>query len=164
LIEAFSILRAERKDWSELQLAIVGGWGWGRAHHVSWVDKSAIRGYVVTLGHVPEDEMVALYSGARLFVLPSLHEGFGLPLLEAMACGTPVICSNVCALPEVAGNAALFFDPTKPEEIADTARRVLDDTDLQASLIAEGQSRVRLFSAENMASATLTAYQRACAG
>ena len=164
LVEAFSILRAQRKEWRDLQLAIAGSWGWGPVHPIYWVDKFSVSGYVVVLGHVPEDEMVALYSGARLFVLPSLHEGFGLPLLEAMACGTPVICSNVGALPEVVGSAALLFDPTKPEEIADAARRVLDDTALQARLIAEGHSRVRRFSAESMASATLGAYQRACAG
>jgi glycosyltransferase involved in cell wall biosynthesis len=93
------------------------------------------------LGYVDNEDMPALYSAARLFAMPSLYEGFGLPVLEAMACGTPVIAARVGALHEVAGNAALFFDPDNPGELAQLITQVLDNPDLQASLLKAGLER-----------------------
>ncbi len=93
------------------------------------------------LGHVSESDLPALYSGAQAFVLPSIDEGFGLPILEAMACGTPVIVASTGALPEVAGDAALFFNPNQPQELACQLERLLQDENLRGHLAVQGLSR-----------------------
>ncbi|HEY77313.1 MAG TPA: glycosyltransferase family 4 protein [Thermoflexia bacterium] len=121
-------------------------------------------GNVRWLGPVPESDLPALYAGATAFVFPSLYEGFGLPVLEAMACGVPVLCSNVSSLPEVAGDAAVIFDPTDPEAIADALLRVLGDADLRADLRDRGLRRARMFSWEQSARATLALYRKVRAG
>lgn len=94
---------------------------------------------------VAEDDLPSLYAGARVFVLPSLHEGFGVPIIEAMACGTPVITSNCSAMPEVAGDAALLVDPYSVESIASAMREVLENTELLKTLRAAGLERVKAF-------------------
>ncbi|RME46231.1 MAG: glycosyltransferase family 1 protein [Chloroflexi bacterium] len=114
---------------------------------------------VAFLGPVAEEDLPALYSGAELFVFPSLYEGFGLPVVEAMACGTPVACSNVSSLPEVAGDAALLFDPHTPEAIATAIQQVLRDTDLRAVLRQRGLEQAGQFSWERTARLTLEAYR-----
>jgi glycosyltransferase involved in cell wall biosynthesis len=111
------------------------------------------------MGFVPEDDLPALYNGADLFAFPSLYEGFGLPVLEAMACGTPVITSNVSSLPEVAGNAALLVDPYNVDELAGAIRRILSDPALAADLRARGLERARQFSWERTAQETLEVYR-----
>lgn len=105
--------------------------------------------------------MPGLYSGARLFVFPSYYEGFGLPVLEAMACGTPVICSYASSLPEVAGDAALLVSPHHTSELADSMRRVLNSPALQVDLRQRGLQRVARFSWQQTALATWCAYERA---
>lgn len=97
------------------------------------------------LDYVPDEDLPYLYNGARAFVLPSLHEGFGVPIIEAMACGTPVITSNCSAMTEVAGNAALLVDPYSVENLAAAMREVLDNSELVASLRAAGLERSKLF-------------------
>ena len=94
------------------------------------------------LGHVPDEDLPGLYAGAQCFVLPSLYEGFGLPCLEAMACGTPVVASNAGALPETCGGAALLVDPRDPAAIADAVEQAIGD-DL---LVAAGLTRASQFS------------------
>ncbi|HIE37493.1 MAG TPA: glycosyltransferase family 1 protein [Anaerolineae bacterium] len=116
-------------------------------------------GNIRWLGPVPEADLPALYTGATTFVFPSLYEGFGLPVLEAMACGTPVACSNTSSLPEVVGDAALTFDPTDTAGIADAVARLLEDADLQADLRERGLRRAARFSWERTARATLTVYR-----
>ncbi len=106
-------------------------------------------------------ELEGLWELARAFVFPSLYEGFGLPVLEAMARGVPVACSNGSSLPEVAGDAALLFDPRSPDEIARALGRLLSDEALRASLVARGHERVRHFSWERAARLTLESYARA---
>jgi glycosyltransferase involved in cell wall biosynthesis len=96
-------------------------------------------------GRVPESRLPSLYRGAEALVFPSLYEGFGLPLLEAMACGTPVVTSNVTALPEVAGDAALLVDPTSIEQIADAIKRIVRDTTLREQLRKKGLARATQF-------------------
>lgn len=98
------------------------------------------------LGTVPESELPSLYRGAEAMIFPSLYEGFGLPVLEAMACGTPVVTANVTAMPEVAGDAAMLVDPTSVEQIAKAMERIVSDTVLRRQLQDKGLVRAREFS------------------
>jgi glycosyltransferase involved in cell wall biosynthesis len=100
-----------------------------------------VRGRVHRTGYVSEPDKVALLSGAEAFLYPSLYEGFGLPVLEAMACGTPVVTSDVSSLPEVGGDAAVLVDPADPEAIAAGIDRVLSDRDLRERLQSAGLER-----------------------
>src|SRR6185437_16647875 len=111
-------------------------------------------------GYVPEADLPALYSGAEAFVFPSLYEGFGMPPIEAMACGTPVIASNVSSLPEVVGDAALLVDPLDVDAIAEAIHRVLTDHDLADDLRNRGLARAKQFTWERAARETLTAYDQ----
>jgi glycosyltransferase involved in cell wall biosynthesis len=115
-------------------------------------------------GFVPDRTLAALYRLASLFVFPSLYEGFGLPPLEAMACGTPVITSNVSSLPEVMGDAALLIDPYEPDAIADAMRRVLTDERLRQDLKARGLRRVAEFSWERSVARVREIYEQVLAG
>jgi glycosyltransferase involved in cell wall biosynthesis len=115
-------------------------------------------------GWVCDDDLERLYAEAAAFVTPSLMEGFGLPVLEAMARGVPVACSNVSALPEVAGNAALLFDPRDPAAIGAALPRLLSDAALRATLVAAGRARAAEFTWERAAAATLASYARAIGG
>lgn len=105
--------------------------------------------------------MPLLYRGASLLIFPSLFEGFGLPLLEAMASDCPVVCSNVASIPEVVGDAALLFDPHDPEAIADAMHRVLLDEELRSSLIEAGRLRMQHFSWKRTAQDTLKVLEEA---
>lgn len=110
-----------------------------------------VEGRLVFLGLVPEEELPALYRGALALVFPSLYEGFGLPPLEAMACGTPVVASNRASIPEVVGDAGLLVDPYQVEALAEALRRVVEDEPLRAELRAKGLARSRLFSWDGVA-------------
>lgn len=112
------------------------------------------------LGPVPEADLPALYSAATLFVFPSLYEGFGLPVLEAMACGVPVVCSDTSSLPEVAGDAALRVNPTDVEALAAAIEHALADEALRADLRATGLERARQFTWEAVAQKTLGVYRQ----
>ena len=111
------------------------------------------------LGPVPEADLPALYAGAAVFVFPSLYEGFGLPVLEAMACGTPVITSNTSSLPEVVGEAGILIDPRDVRALAEAVERVLADERLRAELRAKGVERARQFTWEKTARETLAVYR-----
>lgn len=112
-------------------------------------------------GYVTDAELTALYTACRLFVYPSLYEGFGLPVLEAMACGAPVVTSNVSSLPEVAGDAALLVDPRDAGALAEAIDRVLADDALRGDLRARGQARARHFHWDRTARLTLAVYEEA---
>ena len=114
---------------------------------------------VLFLGAVAEEDLPALYSGAELFVFPSLYEGFGLPVIEAMACGTPVACSNTSSLPEVAGDAALLFDPHTPEAMATAIHQALRDEELREELRRRGLAQAQRFSWEQTARMTYAVYK-----
>ncbi len=114
---------------------------------------------VIWLGPVPEDDLLALYSAAEAFVFPSLYEGFGLPVLEAMACGAPVACSNISSLPEVAGDAALYLDPESVDSISEALRRLLSDAELRVTLRERGLERAGEFSWNRTAERTLEVYR-----
>jgi glycosyltransferase involved in cell wall biosynthesis len=110
---------------------------------------------------VTDAELRALYSAARVYACPSLYEGFGFTVLEAMACGTSVVCSSSTSLPEVAGKAALYFDPHKPAEMAAQLRSAFSDDAVRASLITNGRTNLLRFSWEVTARQTLAAYYHA---
>ena len=114
---------------------------------------------VLWLGPVPEADLPSLYSGALLFVFPSLYEGFGLPVLEAMACGTPVVCSNISSLPEVAGDAALLVNPADTQDLARAMRAALDDESLRQHMREKGLRRAQDFSWLQTAQRTLQTYR-----
>ncbi len=138
-------------------LVIVGRKGWNFDDILSYMED--LRSHVLFPGHVSDDELIALYQMAECLVFPSLYEGFGLPVLEAMMAGCPVITSTVSSLPEVAGDAALFVDPHASEEIVETIQRVLQDAVLRARLIEAGRQRAALFSWQTTARMTRTVYQ-----
>ena len=117
---------------------------------------------VLILGYVPAEALPALYHAASLLVYPSLFEGFGIPLVEAMSCGCPIVCSNVTSLPELAGDAAVLVNPYDIEGLADAMWRVLSDPDLRADLAAKGLARARHFSWERAARQTVQVYRQAC--
>ena len=139
-------------------LVIAGARGWGcAAVDRQWRD-SGLAGAVIFTGFVAADDLPVLYSLADLFVFPSLYEGFGLPPLEAMACGTPVVASNRGSLPEVLGDAALQVDPSQPEALARAMRDVLSDAGLRQCLIERGRTRAATFTWERTARLTEACY------
>ena len=146
LIEAYSILR--RRGQLDAKLLIIGDDISKYPNLRRLVHRFQIHQHVRFLGFVPEVTLAALYRLASVFVFPSLYEGFGLPPLEAMAAGVPVITSNVSSLPEVVGDAALLVDPMDAGAIADAMARVLNDQALRARLIARGYDRITCFSWE----------------
>jgi glycosyltransferase involved in cell wall biosynthesis len=148
LIEAFNLLRQERPDLKDVELLIIGDEISKYATLRRAVHRYKLHKHVRFFGFVPDQTLAALYRLARAFVFPSLYEGFGLPPLEAMASGTPVITSNVSSLPEVVGDAALMIDPYEPAAIADAMRQVLTDPVLHADLRVRGLARAREFSWE----------------
>jgi len=109
------------------------------------------------LGYVADSDVAALYSGALAFVFPSLYEGFGFPVLEAMQCGTPVLCANTSSLPEVAGDAALLVNPLDVEQIADGIQRLVSDAALRSALIARGRAHAATFTWRRAAQQTFQA-------
>jgi glycosyltransferase involved in cell wall biosynthesis len=119
---------------------------------------------VIFTGFIRHDDLAAAYSAATLFVFPSLYEGFGLPPLEAMACGTPCVVSNSSSLPEVTGPAALLFNPTSLDSFEDCISRVLSDSDLYETLREEGLKRSALFSWSKAAQETLEVYASVLGG
>lgn len=114
---------------------------------------------VIFLRELPEADLPLMYNAADLFVFPSLYEGFGLPPLEAMACGTPVVTSNTSALPEVVGDAGIMVDPTRVDELADAMLRILRSPDLRCEMSAKGLERARTYTWEETARQTRKAYE-----
>jgi glycosyltransferase involved in cell wall biosynthesis len=154
LIEAYSSLKGK----SQHQLVIIG-------RIPPDVDIEAamgtwgLAGKLIVTGYVPEEHILPLLSHAELFVLPSLYEGFGLPVLEAQQAGVPIVCSSAAALPEVGGAGALYFDPTSMEDFINALHRGLTDESLRSQLIYRGNENLSRFSWEKTAQATLTIYK-----
>ncbi len=153
LFKAYSLLKNERKV--PHKLIVVGKKGWMYKEIFETVNRLGISEDVLFTGYVPDEELVLFYNTADLFVYPSFYEGFGLPPLEAMACGTPVITSNTSSLPEVVGDAGIMVDPHDVNGLASAMERVLYDEALRERMTADGLERAKLFSQENMARATL---------
>jgi glycosyltransferase involved in cell wall biosynthesis len=142
LIRAFANLEPETVE-PETQLVIAGGQGWLYQDIFTEAERHGDR--VRILGFVDEADLPALYRNAALFAFPSLYEGFGLPVLEAMACGVPVVCSNASSLPEVTGDAALLVDPLDTDGLAEAMARVLEDADLRREMVARGVAQAARF-------------------
>ncbi len=149
LIQAFHLVR--QRGLERLKLVLIGDEISRYAALRRAVHQHQLHKYVRFLGYMPEETLAIMYRLAGVFVFPSLYEGFGLPPLEAMASGTPVVTSNVSSLPEVAGDAAVLVDPYDPAAIADGIYRVLTDEPLRADLRRKGLARARQFSWEDSA-------------
>ena len=119
---------------------------------------------IILTGYVDDETLACLYSGALSFVYPSLYEGFGLPILEAMACGCPVICSDVASMPEVAGDAAIRIDPASPDDLAAAINLLTGDQNTRQCLIARGFARAADFTWKRTAEKTLGVFQKIASG
>jgi len=143
----------------EFDLVLAGSLGWGFTRLLEKIANSHVRNRIQMPGYVADADLPALFNMAAVFVYPSVYEGFGLPVLEAMACGTPVITSQVSSLPEVAGDAAILVDPSDPKAFASALQNVLGDDHLRKSLSERGIQRARLFTWEKTAQKTLEVYR-----
>jgi glycosyltransferase involved in cell wall biosynthesis len=160
LIAAFSRVK-QRPGHDDLKLFIIGDEVTRYGSLRRSVESAGVRQDVRFFGFVPDRTLAALYRLASVFAFPSLYEGFGLPPLEAMACGTPVVTSRISSLPEVVGDAALLVDPYSVEEIALGIERALGDEALRAVLVERGRARVRDFSWKRSVKAIHAGYLRA---
>lgn len=151
---------ARIRDAVPSELVVTGGYAWNEDFE-RIVAENGLSGRVRRVGHVERTDLPHLYRGALAFVYPSLFEGFGLPVLEAMASGVPVVCSRAASLPEVAGQAALFFDPHDVDELARALLAVATDPDLRARLAALGHDNERRFSWDKTAAKTLEVFEAA---
>ena len=161
LIRAVAMLR---DAGSKHQLVIVGQKAWKFDEELALVEELGMGDRVRYLGYVTDADLPALYSAADAFAFPSLHEGFGLPVIEAMACGVPVLTSNISATAEVAGDAAVLVDPLSVDAIRDGLRRLIEDADLRGDLSTRGCARAAEFSWRRAADETHSVYTRVIAG
>ena len=161
LIRAFSdFIHAHPR--ADLNLVLVGTNGWKNDEIFQAVqNNSQIKDRIFFAGYVPDEELAPIYSGALAFVYPSLYEGFGLPPLEAMQCGTPVITSNSSSLPEVVGDAGLLINPTRQDELSDAIWRLVSDKQLQTKLSQRSIARASQFSWEKSVNQTIEVYKTA---
>jgi glycosyltransferase involved in cell wall biosynthesis len=164
LIEAFGHLLSGRGDVPEfvdLQLVIAGGRGWiaSREEILAQTERARLSGRVHLLGFVDDDDLPALYSLAQTFAFPAWYEGFGLPVLEAMACGTPVVAANNSSLPEVVGEAGLMVDAGDPGSLAETLAQLVADRGLRARLAVAGREQAQRFTWQGAAQQLLAIYQ-----
>lgn len=159
LIEAFSAAVAGHAY--PHRLIIAGGKGWMNGPVRMAYDASPVRDRIYFAGYLPDDQLAAAYAGADIFAYPSLHEGYGLPPLEAMACGTPVLTSNVTSIPEVVGDAALLVDPRETAQIADGLASLMRNRMLREDLAEAGVSRARQFSWSDVATRMIEVYREA---
>ena len=160
LIRSFFQLLTEHPSLG-VNLVLVGKGSWKTEKIFSAASSSQFKHRIIFTDYIPDEDLSAVYSGAEAFVFPSLYEGFGLPPLEAMQCGTPVITSNNTAFPEVVGGAGLMVDPRDGDALSQAMLKVLTDTTLRQRLSAEGLERARAFSWQECAEKTVELYRRA---
>ena len=158
LVEAFETLEP---DW---RLVLAGSFGYGSADILARIERSPARGRISILGYVSPAELARWYSRAMIFAFPSLDEGFGMPVLEAMAAGTPVVTSTGSALTEVAGDAAALVDPGDTEALAAVLRLLAGNEDLRRDLAGRGMARARLFTWEKAVRETWRVYREVLGG
>jgi glycosyltransferase involved in cell wall biosynthesis len=160
LLEAFKRLK-QAADAPPHELVLAGADGGNLKEVKGQIEKLGLEGDARCLGFVTRQDLPAMLNGADLFIYPSLYEGFGLPGIEAMACGTPVAAANATSLPEVVGDAGLLFDPLDADEMTAIMRRILSDSNLRDSMRMAGRARAAEFSWRRTARETLDAYQQA---
>ena len=159
LIEAYSCLRGVHPKGKLPQLVLAGKRGWLDNEIFRAAERNALGKDILFTGYVREPDLAGLYSGAICFVYPSYFEGFGLPVVEAMQCGVPVITGNRTSLPEVVGDAGLLFDPFDTEALANALTQVINDPAYRAKLRAKGLERAKNFNWKTTADLTLGVYQ-----
>jgi glycosyltransferase involved in cell wall biosynthesis len=164
LLRAYSDLRQSRRTAKLPQLVLVGKRAWLYGPTLRAVEECGVGDRTIFTGYVSEADLPALYTGALCFVYPSYFEGFGLPPLEAMQCGAPVITGDRTSLPEVVGDAALTVDPFDERAIAAALARLVEDAELRASLRVKGLERARTFNWHKTARQTLEVYERVAGG
>lgn len=157
LITAFNHLKQTHKI--EHKLVLIGQKGWRYESIFVAINNSPYQQDIHHLDYLSDNEVAAFYSQADVFAYPSIYEGFGLPVLEAMTLNAPVVTSNTSSLPEVVGDAAILIDPQDPLQIAEAIIQVISNTHLRQSLIEKGKERVKIFSWEKTAQETLKAYR-----
>jgi len=157
LLRAYALV----KDALEHDLVIVGAYGWKSADLLTLIRQLKLENRVKFPGYVDKSDLPALYSAAEIFVYPSLYEGFGLPPLEAMSCGCPVITSNGSSLPEVVGDAAVQIDPTEIEDLAHALKTLAMDESKKERLRMAGPRRAQAFTWDKCAQVTIDAYEQA---
>jgi glycosyltransferase involved in cell wall biosynthesis len=156
-------LRALETLPQRYRLILVGGDGYGSEIIHDYIRRQGLGSRVQVRGYVTFEELRSLYQSASVLLFPSWEEGFGLPVLEAMANGLPVVASQTSSLPEVGGEAALYVDPHDPRDIAEKVLRAVEDSELRGKMIQQGLSRAREFSWQRVAEATLKVYDEALA-
>lgn len=157
LIESYAQLPFDLR--MQYPLVLIGGSGWNSKHIHESIARYSDQGWLKYLRFVPDLDMAMIYSGARLFACVSYYEGFGLPVLEAMASGVPVIASEVASLPEVGGDAVMYVNPNQTEQIVQALQKMLNDEQYLLDLSQKGLARAQLFSWHRTVQETLLAYQ-----
>jgi glycosyltransferase involved in cell wall biosynthesis len=157
LVDAFTLLNQRRGDG--LKLVLVGHRPNKPGDLTRALNESSARDAVIFTGYVPDADLAGLYAHSEAFAFPSVYEGFGIPILEAFTYGTPVVCSNAASIPEVAGDAAAYFNPYDIEETAKAIDTVLSNNALREELICRGKTRAKTFTWKNAATKTLEVYR-----
>ncbi|MCQ9205354.1 MAG: glycosyltransferase family 4 protein [Omnitrophica bacterium] len=159
LLKGYKIFRENSSQ--NHKLVLVGKKSWGYSKIIEEAKDLGLERDIIVTGYVSDEDLVYIYNGADLLVHPSLYEGFGFPPLEAMACGVPVVASDVSSIPEVVGDAAILIDPYNTEDLAQVIIKVIDDSSLRQELTKKGLQRAKDFSWERCARETLAVYQQA---
>ncbi len=154
------VIEALERCRFDIPLVLVGWEAWGEKRWLEAARSKGLEKRIFIVGYVDDETLARLYSGATALVYPSLYEGFGLPILEAMACGCPVICSNVSSMPEVAGDAARLIDPFDAEDLAAAIDEVIDSSAYRAHLFQKGLRRAAAFSWTRTARKTLAVFRK----
>jgi glycosyltransferase involved in cell wall biosynthesis len=162
LIRAYVLFRDKHKV--DCKLVIAGGRGWGWKDVYKEAERSRYAKDIIFCGYVTREELIWLYNSAKAFVYPSLYEGFGLPVLEAMACGCPVVTSNISSLPEVCGDAALLVEPLDIEDLSGAIQKVFFSESLRRGMVEKGFSRASRFSWHKSAKETAGIYKKVGVG
>ena len=156
LVEAFEKIKEKSAGWrTDLKLVLAGAPAWKYKGTLKKIAESRFSGDIIITGTIGFDKMPALYRNAKLFVFPSLYEGFGIPVLEAMASGIPVICARNSSLVEAGGEAALYFETENGKELVDCMEKIIEDETLEKELINKGLEHVKNFSWEKCAQQTI---------
>jgi glycosyltransferase involved in cell wall biosynthesis len=161
LVRAYAIIKSKITTEGLPKLVIGGSkkYGWQNQEFFKTVEDTNLKNEVIFTGKIEHEDLPFIYQTAKVFILPSIHEGFGLPVIEAMACGTPVITSNVSCLPEIAGDAAILVNPYDPKEIADALLLVLSNENQRKELIEKGRTNALRFSWDKTAQQLLQIFE-----